>query len=82
MLGTKDKKDHPESFQTQVQKSGSVMLWGCVRALGKAHLHFFMMAALMQRAWYDFRATYAAPKTTSFPGTSMHFLTRSFKTTH
>ncbi len=34
------KKDHPDCYQQQVQKPGSVMVWGCVSALGKGNLHF------------------------------------------
>ncbi len=35
MLRTKEEKDHPDGYQQQVQKPGSVMVWGCVSALGK-----------------------------------------------
>ncbi len=38
MLRTKEEKDHPDCYQQQVQKPGSVMVWGC--ALGKGNLHF------------------------------------------
>ncbi len=34
------RKDHPDCYQQQVQKPGSVMVWGCVSALGKGNLHF------------------------------------------
>ncbi len=40
MLRTKEEKDHPHCYQQQVQKPGSVMVWGCVSALGKGNLHF------------------------------------------
>ncbi len=40
MLRTKEEKDHPDCYQQQVQKPGSVMVWGCVSALGKGKLHF------------------------------------------
>ncbi len=35
--GTKEEKDHPDCYQQQVQKPGSVMVWGCVSALGKGN---------------------------------------------
>ncbi len=38
--GPKKEKDHPDCYQQQVQKPGSVMVWGCVSALGKGNLHF------------------------------------------
>ncbi len=38
--GPKRRKDHPDCYQQQVQKPGSVMVWGCVSALGKGNLHF------------------------------------------
>ncbi len=34
------KRHHPDCYQQQVQKPGSVMVWGCVSALGKGNLHF------------------------------------------
>ncbi len=40
MLRTKEEKNHPDCYQQQVQKPGSVMVWGCVSALGKGNLHF------------------------------------------
>ncbi len=40
MLRTKEEKDHPDCYQQQVQKPGSVMVWGCVSALGKGNLNF------------------------------------------
>ena len=40
VLRTKEEKDHPDSYQQQVQKPGSVMVGGCVSALGKGNLHF------------------------------------------
>ncbi len=40
MLRTKEEKDHPDCYQQQVQKPGSVMVWGCVSALVKSNLHF------------------------------------------
>ncbi len=40
VLWTKEEKDHPDYYQQQVQKPGSVMVWGCVSALGKGSLHF------------------------------------------
>ena len=36
----KEEMDHPNCYQQQVQKPGSVMVWGCVSALGKGNLHF------------------------------------------
>ena len=36
-------------FQQQVQKPGSVMVWGCISAFGKAHFHF-CDGALMQKS--------------------------------
>ncbi len=33
VLRTKEEKDHPDCYQQQVQKPGSVMVWGCVSAL-------------------------------------------------
>ncbi len=40
VLRTKEEKDHPDCYQQQVQKPGSVMVWGFVSALGKGNLHF------------------------------------------
>ncbi len=40
IIRTKEEKDHPDCYQQQVQKPGSVMVWGCVSALGKGNLHF------------------------------------------
>ncbi len=40
VLRTKEEKDHPDCYQQQVQKPGSVMVLGCVSALGKGNLHF------------------------------------------
>ncbi len=40
VLRTKEEKGHPDCYQQQVQKPGSVMVWGCVSALGKGNLHF------------------------------------------
>ncbi len=40
VLRTKEEKDHPDCYQQQVQKPGSVMVWDCVSALGKGNLHF------------------------------------------
>ena len=37
---TKEEKDQPDCYQQQVQKPGSVMVWGCVSALGKGNLYF------------------------------------------
>ena len=39
-LRTKEEKDHPDCYQQQVQNPGSVMVWGCVSALGKGNSHF------------------------------------------
>ncbi len=72
MLRTKEEKDHPDSYQQQVQKPGSVMVWGCVSALGKGNLHFCDGTINAER---DCGAQYAAFKKTSFPGTSMHIST-------
>jgi len=44
LLQTKDQKEHPDLYQQQVQKPGSVMICGCISALGKAHLHFVTAA--------------------------------------
>ncbi len=33
VLRTKEEKDHPDCYQQQVQKPGSVMVWGCVMYL-------------------------------------------------
>ncbi len=38
--GPKKKRIIQIVYQQQVQKPGSVMVWGCVRALGKGNLHF------------------------------------------
>lgn len=40
VLRTKVEKDHPDCYQQQVQKPGSVMVWGWVSATGKGNLHF------------------------------------------
>ncbi len=40
VLRTKEEKDHPDCYQQQVQKPGSVMVWGVSVALGKGNLHF------------------------------------------
>ncbi len=40
VLRTKEEKNHPDCYQQQVQKPGSVMVWGCVSALDKGNLHF------------------------------------------
>ncbi len=34
------RKGSSDCYQQQVQKPGSVMVWGCVSALGKGNLHF------------------------------------------
>lgn len=39
-LQLKEEKDHPDCYQQQVQKPGSVIVWGCVSALGKGYLLF------------------------------------------
>ncbi len=72
MLRTKEEKDHPDCYQQQVQKPGSVMVWGCVSALGKVTCTS-VMAPLMLKVHRDFGAQYAAFKKTSFPGTSCIF---------
>ena len=36
----KDQKEQSDCYQQQDQKPGSVMVWGCISALSKAHLHF------------------------------------------
>ncbi len=38
--GPKKKRIIQTVYQQQVQKPGSVMVWGCVSALGKGNLHF------------------------------------------
>ncbi len=38
--GPKKKRIIQTCYQQQVQKPGSVMVWGCVSALGKGNLHF------------------------------------------
>ncbi len=81
MLRTKEEKDHPDCYQQQVQKPGSVMVWGCVSALGKGNLHFCHGTINAEKYIRDFGAQYAAFKKTSFPGTSMHISTRQCKTT-
>ncbi len=80
VLRTKEEKDHPDCYQQQVQKPGSVMVWGCVSALGKGNLHF-CDGNINAEKYRDFGAQYAAFKKTSFPGTSMHISTRQCKTT-
>ncbi len=82
----KEEKDHPDCYQQQVQKPGSVMVWGCVSALGKGNLHFCdgtinaeKYIEILEHA--AFKKTSAAFKKTSFPGTSMHISTRQCKTT-
>ncbi len=40
MLRTKEEKDHPDCYQQQVQKPGSVMVWGCVSCPWQRYLHF------------------------------------------
>ena len=40
VLRTKEEKDHPDCYQQQFQKPGSVMVWDCVSALGKGNLNF------------------------------------------
>ena len=37
VLRTKEVKDHPDFNQQQVQKPGSVVVWGCVGSLGKCN---------------------------------------------
>ncbi len=81
VLRTKEEKDHPDCYQQQVQKPGSVMVWGCVSALGKGNLHFCDGTINAEKIHRDFGAQYAAFKKTSFPGTSMHISTRQCKTT-
>ncbi len=51
-----------------VQKPGSVMVWGCVSALGKGNLNF-CDGTINAESNRDFGAQYAAFKKTSFPGT-------------
>ncbi len=80
VLRTKEEKDHPDCYQQQVQKPGSVMVWGCVSALGKGNLHF-CDGTINAEKYRDFGAQYAAFKKRSFPGTSMHISTRQCKTT-
>ncbi len=75
------RKDHPDCYQQQVQKPGSVMVWGCVSALGKGNLHFCDGTINAEKVHRDFGAQYAAFKKTSFPGTSMHISTKQCKTT-
>ncbi len=86
VLRTKEEKDHPDCYQQQVQKPGSVMVWGCVSALGKGNLHF-CDGTINAEKYIEINAEkyietqYAAFKKTSFPGTSMHISTRQCKTT-
>lgn len=68
VLWTKDEKSHPDCYQQQVQTPGSVMVWGCVSALGKSNLHFCDGTINAEKYIQMFGATYAAFKTTSFPG--------------
>ena len=41
VLQTKDENYHPDCYQQQVQKPGSVMVWGCISALVKGNLHLY-----------------------------------------
>ncbi len=79
VLRTKEEKDHPDCYQQQVQKPGSVMVWGCVSVLGKGNLHF-CDGTINAEKYIEILAQYAAFKKTSFPGTSMHISTRQCKT--
>ncbi len=81
VLRTKEEKDHPDCYQQQVQKPGSVMVWGCVSALGKGNLHFCDGTINAEKYIEILEHIYAAFKKTSFPGTSMHISTRQCKTT-
>ncbi len=49
VIRTKEEKDHPDCYQQQVQKPGSVMVWGCVSALGKGNCTS-VMAPLMLKS--------------------------------
>ncbi len=40
MLRTKEEKDHPDRYQQQVQKPGSVMVWVVSVPLANGNLHF------------------------------------------
>jgi len=43
-------KDHPDSYQQQVQMTDFVILRGCVSALGNKVIHTSVMAALRQKS--------------------------------
>ncbi len=79
--GPKKKRIIQTVTQQQVQKPGSVMVWGCVSALGKGNLHFCDGTINAQKYIEILEHQYAAFKKTSFPGTSMHISTRQCKTT-
>ncbi len=78
VLRTKEEKDHPDCYQQQVQKPGSVMVWGVSVPLAKVTCTS-VMAPLMLKVHRDFGAQYAAFKKTSFPGTSMHISTKTMQ---
>ncbi len=80
MLRTKEEKDHPDCYQQQVQKPGSVMVWGCVSALGKGNLHF-CDGTINAEKYIEIWSTICCLQEDIFSGTSMHISTRQCKTT-
>ncbi len=81
VLRTKEEKDHPDCYQQQVQKPGSVMVWGCVSALGKGNLHFCDGTINAEKYKEILEHNMLPSRRQSFPGTSMHISTRQCKTT-
>ncbi len=81
MLRIKEEKDHPDCYQQQVQKPGSVMVWGCVSALGKGNLHFCDGTINAEKYIEILEHNMLPSRRPYFPGTSMHISTRQYKTT-
>ena len=50
VLQTKDKKN-PDSYEQQVHKPGSVMVWGCISSLDKGQLHFCVGSMALQQVY-------------------------------
>ncbi len=80
MLQTKEEKDHPDCYQQQVQKPGSVMVWGCVSALGKGNLHF-CDGTINAEKYIEILEHNMLPSRRHLSRTSMHISTRQCKTT-
>ncbi len=82
VLRTKEEKGFIQTVTSNKSKSpGSIMVWGCVSALGKGNLHF-CDGPLMLKKYIEILEHNMLPfKKTSFPGTSMHISTRQCKTT-